>query len=315
MPNLGRSDLDIFPLALGGNVFGWTADAEESHAVLDSFVELGGNFIDTADAYSAWVPGNSGGESETIIGQWVTARGNRDRVIIGTKVSQHPDFTGLSATNIVEASDASLTRLGTDYIDLYWAHFDDVSVPLEETASAFNDLVVAGKVKYIGVSNYSAERVQEWVDVATANGLALPIALQPHYNLVHRTDFESKLLPVAEKNGLAVVPYFALASGFLSGKYRTKADLEGAQRAGGAGGYLTEAGLGVIDALEAIANEHKTEIATVALAWLLHRPTVAAPIASARTVEQLPALMASATLKLTADETASLDMASAAIAD
>ena len=311
MPTLGTSDLDVFPLALGGNVFGWTADEATSHAVLDSFVEQGGNFIDTADGYSAWVPGNTGGDSERIIGSWLAKRaGGAADVVVATKVSQHPDFKGLAAANVAAAADASLGRLGVDTIDLYWAHFDDATVPLEETATAISALVDAGKVRYIGLSNYTAERIEEWIGIAKANGLALPVALQPHYNLVHRHNFETTLAPVALANGLSVVPYFALASGFLSGKYRTKADLEGAARAGGAGGYLTDEGLAVIAALEEIAKSRGVEIATVALAWLRGRPTVAAPIASARTVEQLPALIASATLQLSAAEVAALDSAS-----
>ncbi|KQX05070.1 MULTISPECIES: aldo/keto reductase [unclassified Leifsonia] len=315
MPTIGSSDLDIFPLALGGNTFGWTSDAAASSAVLDAFTAGGGNFIDTADGYSSWVPGNTGGESETIIGEWMRARGNRDDVVIGTKVSQHPDFQGLSSFNVTAASEASLARLGTDHIDLYYAHFDDAETPLEETVAAFDALVTAGKIRYVGVSNYSAARVQEWIDIATREGFALPIALQPHYNLVHREPFESELAPVAAEHGLSVVPYFSLASGFLTGKYRTAADLEGAARAGGAGGYLTENGLAVIDALDAVASAHDAALATTALAWLLAKPTVVAPLASARTVEQLPELLAVAELTLTDAEIATLDAASSPLAD
>ncbi|MET1016994.1 MAG: aldo/keto reductase [Leifsonia flava] len=315
MPTIGSSDLDIFPLALGGNTFGWTSDAATSHAVLDAFTAGGGNFIDTADGYSSWVPGNSGGESETIIGEWMRTRGNRDDVVIGTKVSQHPDFTGLSSFNITAASEASLARLGTDHIDLYYAHFDDADTPLEETVAAFDALVTAGKIRYVGVSNYSAARVQEWIDIATREGFALPVALQPHYNLVHREPFESELAPVAAAHDLGVVPYFSLASGFLTGKYRTAADLEGAARAGGAGGYLDENGLAVISALDEVAAAHDAALATTALAWLLAKPTVVAPLASARTVEQLPELLAVAELTLTDDEIATLDAASAALAE
>lgn len=184
MPTIGHSDLTIFPLALGGNTFGWTSDETESHAVLDAFSAQGGNFIDTADSYSSWVEGNAGGESETISGNWMTKRSNRSENIIGTKVSQHPDFPGLSRKNIVAAADASLRRLGTDYIDLYYAHFDDQAVPLEETVGAFDDLVIAGKIRHVGLSNYSADRIREWIRIADENGYARPMALQPHYNLV-----------------------------------------------------------------------------------------------------------------------------------
>jgi aryl-alcohol dehydrogenase-like predicted oxidoreductase len=315
MPTIGSSDLTVFPLALGGNTFGWTSDEATSEVVLDTFLELGGNFIDTADSYSAWAPGNSGGESETIIGQWMTRRGNRDSVVLGTKVSQHPEFRGLSAANVAAASAASLTRLGTDHIDLYYAHFDDASTPLEETVSAFNDLIVAGKVRYVGLSNYSAARVAEWFTIAEANGFALPVALQPQYNLVHRAAFERDIAPLADKHGLGVVPYFALAAGFLTGKYRTRDDLEGAARGQMVGGYFTDEGLAVVSALDEIASARGVEIATVALAWLQAKPTVVAPIASASVVGQLDSLMAAASLTLTASELARLDKVSAAVAE
>jgi aryl-alcohol dehydrogenase-like predicted oxidoreductase len=313
MPTIGSSDLDVYPLALGGNTFGWTSDEAASFEVLDAYTAAGGNFIDTADGYSAWVPGNSGGESETIIGRWMSQRGNRDSVVIGTKVSQHPDFRGLSASNIAAAADASLQRLGTDSIDLYYAHFDDAATPLEETVTAFNDLVVAGKVRHVAVSNYSAERIEEWVTIARINGFALPVALQPHYNLVHREAFERDLAPVAERFNLGVMPYYSLASGFLTGKYRTQDDLAGAARGQAAGGYLTDEGLAVVRTLDEIASVHNAEIATVALAWLQSKPTVVAPVASASKVEQLGALMAAADLSLSEGELAALDAASAMV--
>ena len=313
MTTLGNSDLDVFPLALGGNVFGWTADEATSHQVLDAFVAGGGNLVDTADGYSAWVPGNSGGESETIIGSWLLARGRRDDVVIATKVSTHPEFKGLAASNVRAAAEASLARLGTDRIDLYYAHFDDESTPLEETVGAFNQLVEDGLVRHTAVSNYSAARIREWVAIAEANGWAKPVALQPHYNLVQRTAYEAELAPVARELNLSVLPYFALAAGFLAGKYRTKADLEGASRGGQVEGYLTEAGLQVVSTLDEVAAAHGTELSSVALAWLLAKPEVAAPIASARNLEQLPALLAGATLQLAADEVAALDAASAAV--
>jgi aryl-alcohol dehydrogenase-like predicted oxidoreductase len=313
MTRIGNSSLDVFPLALGGNTFGWTSDESTSHEVLDAFIAAGGNFVDTADGYSAWVPGNSGGESETIIGSWFAKRGNRDAVVLGTKVSQHPEFKGLAATNVAAAADASLARLGTDYIDLYYAHFDDASTPLEETASAFNDLVVAGKVRTVGLSNYTAARVAEWFAIAERNGFALPVALQPHYNLVHREPFESEFGAIVAEKQLAVVPYYALASGFLTGKYRSTDDLGLSPRGQGAGGYLTPEGLGVLAALDSIAAAHDVAVATVALAWLRSRPGIVAPLASARTVEQLPDLLASATLELTTEEISALDDASARV--
>jgi aryl-alcohol dehydrogenase-like predicted oxidoreductase len=314
MTTLGSSGIEVFPLNLGGNTFGWTSDEAESHRVLDAFTAGGGNFVDTADGYSAWAPGNSGGESETIIGSWLAARGNRDRVVVATKVSSHPQFKGLSAANVAAAADASLTRLGTDYIDLYYAHFDDADTPLEETAGAFDALVRAGKVRAIGVSNYSADRIREWFEVARRNGFALPVAVQPHYNLVARTAYERNIAPVAAAENLAVLPYYALASGFLTGKYRTTEDLSLGPRGGGAQKYLNEDGLAVIKSLSLIAETHGVEPASVALAWLRTRPGVAAPIASARTVSQLPALLASATLELSADDVAALDEVSGRLA-
>ncbi|MFC4068704.1 aldo/keto reductase [Actinoplanes subglobosus] len=304
---------DGLPLVLGGNTFGWTSDEAESHRVLDAFVAAGGTHIDTADSYSAWVPGNSGGESETIIGSWLAARGRRDDVEIGTKVSRHPKFRGLSAANVAAAADASLARLRTDVIDLYWAHFDDPDTPLDETAAAFDALVKAGKVRAIGLSNYSADRIREWFTIARRDGLTLPVALQPHYNLVHRAGFERDLAPIAAAESLAVVPYYSLASGFLTGKYRTADDLAGAPRGGAAAGYLNDTGLAVVKVLDDVAAGHGVAPASVALAWLRGRPDVAAPLASARTVEQLPALIAGATLELTSEERAALDDVSARI--
>ena len=310
MSKLGLSNLDVFPLCLGGNTFGWTSDEATSHAVLDAFVEQGGNFIDTADVYSVWAEGNQGGESERIIGSWLARRQRRDDVIIATKVAQHPEFKGLSAANIQAAADASLARLGTGYIDLYYAHQYDQATPVHEIATAFDALVKAGKIRHIGISNFPAELVDDWMNIAEELSLAKPVALQPHYNLVAREDFETNLQAVAERHELAVVPYFALASGFLSGKYRSAQDLAGAARAGMAGGYLDEHGLRVLQALEAVSAQTGAEMATVALAWLRTRSTVAAPIASARTVDQLPALMASATLELDAAQLELLDAAS-----
>ena len=301
---IGSSDLEIAPLALGGNVFGWTADRDASFEVLDAFVAGGGDFVDTADGYSAWAPGNSGGESETIVGEWLAARGARDRVTVATKVSTHPAYRGLSGDNVRAAADASLQRLGTDRIDLYYAHFDDAETPLEETVAAFSGLVDAGKVRAIGVSNYTAERVDEWFGVARAGGFHLPVALQPHYNL----------RVAAEREGLSVFPYFSLAEGFLAGKYREAGDATAAgasDRAEDAIRYLDDRGRAVLAALDATAAAHGVEVASVALAWLRRQPTVAAPIASARTTGQLPALLASLALELGDAELAALADASA----
>lgn len=314
MTRLGRSDLDILPLSLGGNVFGWTADHDTSFAVLDAFHAGGGNFIDTADGYSAWVPGNSGGESETLIGEWLASR-KPSNVVVATKVSTHPDFRGLSAANVRAAAEASLQRLGVDTIDLYYAHFDDAETPLEETVAAFGDLVSDGLVRHVAVSNYTAERVREWVSLAEASGVALPVAIQPHYNLVHRTDVERDIVPVAEQYGMSLVPYFALASGFLTGKYRTADATGDSPRAEGAAKLATPAGLALIDALEEVGHAHGASIATTALAWLRAQPAVAAPIASASKVEQVADLLASARLELGADELAHLSRASDAAQD
>ncbi|CAM5289177.1 Oxidoreductase OS=Streptomyces glaucescens OX=1907 GN=SGLAU_16165 PE=4 SV=1 [Streptomyces glaucescens] len=308
---LGSSDLEVFPLSLGGNVFGWTADQGQSFAVLDAYTAAGGNFVDTADSYSAWADGNSGGESETIIGAWLKARGNRDDVVLATKVSQHPEYPGLSAANIKAAADASLRRLGTDRIDLYYTHFDKPEVPVEEIIGALDELVRAGKVRHIAASNISPERLRASLEFSDREGLARYVALQPHYNLVSRDTYEGELQDVAARAGLAAVPYFALASGFLTGKYRPGAAVDSA-RAAGAGKHLdSERGRRVLDALDAVAAAHGVPVATVALAWLAAQPTVAAPIASARTPDQLPALLGVAELRLTEEELARLGEASA----
>jgi aryl-alcohol dehydrogenase-like predicted oxidoreductase len=309
---LGSSDLEVFPLSLGGNVFGWTADEATSFAVLDAYTAGGGNFIDTADSYSSWAEGNHGGESETIIGRWLGARGNRDDVVIATKVARHPDFRGLSGANIKAAADASLQRLGTDYIDLYYTHFDDdETIPVEEIIGALDELVKAGKVRAIATSNISPERLQESLDFSDREGLARYVALQPHYNLVSRDTYEGARQEIASRAGLAAVPYYALAAGFLTGKYRPGVTVE-SPRAGGAAKHLeSERGRKVLTALDEIAQSRGAEIATVALAWLAAQPTVAAPIASARTVEQLPALLAVADLELTDQELGRLTDASA----
>ncbi|WP_405871385.1 MULTISPECIES: aldo/keto reductase [unclassified Streptomyces] len=308
---LGSSGLEVFPLSLGGNVFGWTADEATSFAVLDAYAAAGGNFLDTADSYSAWVDGNQGGESETIIGKWVRARGNRDDVVIATKVSQHPGFPGLTAANIKAAADASLRRLGTDHIDLYYTHFDKPEVPVEEIIGALDELVKAGKVRHIAASNISPERLRASLEFSDREGLAKYVALQPHYNLVVRDQYEGELQDLADRYGLAAVPYFALASGFLTGKYRPGTTVDSPRAAGAAKHLESERGQRVLTALDEIAQAHDAPVATVALAWLAARPTVAAPIASARTVEQLPALVGVGELTLTEAEIGRLTVASA----
>ncbi|MEV6018557.1 MULTISPECIES: aldo/keto reductase [unclassified Streptomyces] len=308
---LGASDLEVFPLSLGGNVFGWTADETRSFAVLDAYAAAGGNFLDTADSYSAWVEGNEGGESETIIGKWLKTRGNREDIVVATKVSQHPAYPGLSGANIKAAADASLRRLGTDHIDLYYTHFDKTEVPVEEIIGALDDLVKAGKVRHIAASNISPERLRESLEFSDREGLARYVALQPHYNLVSRDTYEGALLDVASQAGLAAVPYFALAAGFLTGKYRPGTEVDSPRAAGAAKHLATDRGPRVLAALDEIAGAHGVAVPTVALAWLAAQPTVAAPIASARTVEQLPALLGVADLVLTDEELTRLSRASA----
>ncbi|MGW0855971.1 aldo/keto reductase [Streptomyces sp. NPDC002690] len=308
---LGTSALEVFPLALGGNVFGWTADEAQSFAVLDAYTAAGGNFVDTADAYSAWVPGNRGGESEALIGKWLKARGNRADVVVATKVGAHPEYRGLATGNVKSAVEESLRRLDTDYIDLYYTHYDDESVPVEEIVTTLDQLVKEGKVREIGASNISPERLRASLEFSEREGLARYVALQPHYNLVSRDTYEGAAQDLAAETGLGAVPYYALAAGFLTGKYRPGTQVESA-RAASAGAHLeSERGQKVLSALDTVAEAHGAEIATVALAWLASRPTVVAPIASARTPEQLPALLAVAELTLTGEELDRLDEASA----
>jgi aryl-alcohol dehydrogenase-like predicted oxidoreductase len=296
MISLRRTDLDVFPLCLGGNVFGWTADEAQSRAVLDAYAEAGGNFVDTANSYLV-----EHGRSETIIGRWLADRGNRDRIVVATKVGGGKGAVrNLRAETIKREAHASLERLRTDRIDLYYAHFDDEDTPLEETLRAFDDLVQAGTVRHLGASNYSPERLTAALEFQREHGLAEFTVLQPHYNLVER-DFERTLLPVADAWDLAVLPYFALAKGFLTGKYRPGSEVE-SQRATGARAYLDKGGDAVLTALDEIAAAHDTTVAAVALAWLLARPRVAAPIASARTTEQLEQILPAATLTLTPAE-------------
>jgi|SRR5258707_1961752 aryl-alcohol dehydrogenase-like predicted oxidoreductase len=310
MARIGSTKLEVFPLALGGNVFGWTADEKTSFAVLDAYAAAGGNFVDTADVYSAWAPGNSGGESETIIGRWLSSRGNREKMIIATKVGMHPKLSGLAPATIRTAAEKSLRRLQTDYIDLYYAHQDDENTPLEETLRAFGELVEEGKVRYVAASNYSAARLQEALSASDRAGLVRYVALQHHYNLVERDQYEGELANVVAREGLASIPYFALASGFLTGKYRPGAKVS-SQRAEKAGGYLNDRGIKVLAFLDEVAAAHDVSVASVALAWLAAQPTVVAPAASARTPEQLRDLLPVADLRLTKSEVSRLSEVSA----
>lgn len=301
MAELGRTDIEIYPLVLGTNTFGWNTEEAEAHAVLDAFTAAGGNLIDTADSYSVWAPGNSGGESETVIGTWL-AKNRHQNVLVATKVSQHPQFKGLAGPNVRAAAEASLKRLGVEAIDVYYAHFDDADTPLEETVAAFNDLVTAGKIRHIAVSNYSPERLREWLDITERTGAARPVALQPKYSLVSRGTFEPGLRDIAVAEGLSGLPYHALASGFLTGKYRTEEDLKQSVRGGSAAKHLNPSGLAIIEKLDQIAQARGVAVASVALAWTRTRPGIAAPIAGARTLDQLGPLLASAELELTKDE-------------
>jgi aryl-alcohol dehydrogenase-like predicted oxidoreductase len=301
MVKIGSSDLDVTRLCLGGNVFGWTADRDTSFAVLDAYTAAGGNFVDTADSYFWRAPGNSGGESETIIGEWMASRGNRDAVVVATKVGSWPERKGLSAKNIAEAVDDSLRRLRTDHIDLYYAHRDDPDTAQEETADAFDALVRAGKVRTIAASNFTTERLRSALEISTRDGLASYVALQPHYNLMEREEYESALAPLVESEGLACMPYYALAKGFLTGKYRPDTQVD-SQRSEGALAYLDDRGRTVLAMLDEIAAGHEVPVAAVALAWLADQPAVTAPIASARTPEQLAALLPMLDLHLTDDE-------------
>ena len=310
MARIGNTPLDVFPLCLGGNVFGWTADEAQSFATLDAYAAAGGNFVDTADVYSAWAPGNSGGESEAILGRWMAGRGNRDRIVVATKVGKLAGLTGLSAKTIRSAAEASLRRLGTDHIDLYYAHSDDPATPLDETLGAFDALVREGKVRAVAASNYTASRLSEALEVSRAAGFARFEALQPHYNLVHRAEYEGALSDLCVREGLSCFPYYALASGFLSGKYRPGTSVEGA-RAGAAAKYLDDRGVRALAALDPVAAARETTVAAVALAWLLARPAVVAPVASARTPAQLAELLPAVTLRLTDEEVRRLDAASA----
>jgi aryl-alcohol dehydrogenase-like predicted oxidoreductase len=304
MRTIPGTDLDVFPLCLGGNVLGWTADERTSHAVLDRYIEQGGNFIDTADMYA-------GGRSETIIGDWLDERRNRDWIVLATKVGMAPGLEGLRAGTIRAAAEASLERLQTDWIDVYYAHRDDPDTPLEETLGAFDDLVRGGLVRYVAASNYSAPRLAEALAVSEREGFAKFVALQPHYNLVERDAYEGELRDLCASGEIGCFPYYGLARGFLTGKYRPDGPRVESVRSAGALAYLDDRGVAVLDALAEIAGRHRASIGAVALAWLAAQPTVIAPIASARTPEQLAELLPMADLVLSPDELTRLDGASA----
>lgn len=296
---LGRSGLSTAPLVFGGNVFGWTADEATSHRLLDAFIDGGFNAVDTADVYSAWVPGHVGGESESVIGRWLKARGKRDDVLILTKVAMWPAQPGLSAANIASAVEGSLKRLQTDHIDLYQAHQDDPETPMEETLEAFDRLVKAGKVRAIGASNFTPDRLAEALKVSANNGLVRYETIQPKFNLYDRDEVEGALDAVTGKEGLGVIPYYGLAAGFLTGKYRTEADLQGKARGRTIGrDYLNDKGLRILAALDEAARSVSATRAQVALAWIMAHPSITAPIASATTIEQLTELMGAARLTL-----------------
>ena len=286
---LGSSDLEVYPFAFGGNVFGWTADENTSFELLDQYTELGFNFIDTADVYSAWVPGNKGGESETILGKWLHQKKNRDKLIISTKVGAEINEThkGLKKSYILREVEESLNRLQTDYIDLYFTHFDDTSTPVEEILEAYQQLIKEGKIRFIGTSNMSAERIEKSMEASKNNNLPAYTVLQPEYNLYDRKKYETEYEPLVKKYNLGVMTYFSLASGFLTGKYRSEADLSKSHRGGTISKYMNERGSRILETLETIAAENTATPAQVALAWLIQHPTVTVPIASASKLGQL----------------------------
>ncbi|MET4781975.1 aldo/keto reductase [Glaciihabitans sp. UYNi722] len=301
---LGQSDLRVFPLAIGGNVFGWTADSEATISILDTYFEHGGNFIDTADSYA-------GGRSEIMIGNWMRVRRNRSEMVVGTKIGKSADSPGVTASAVYRAVNSSLERLGTDYIDLLYLHIDDESVPFEETLLVVDDLIRSGKVRYFGVSDHSGNRLIEARVIAAQLGVTPMVALQNHYNLMHRSEFEGDLARVAAQQRLGVMPRFALASGFLSGKYRTKADLGRNSRGIEAARYLNKRGQRILAALDQVAWEQRVSVATAALAWLLAKPDIVAPVASASLTEQVHELVAAASVQLNRHQVAELDRASA----
>ncbi len=310
---LGKSGLETAPLVLGGNVFGWTADEPTSFAILDAFVDAGFNMIDTADIYSFWAPGNQGGESETVIGNWLKKRGGRDKVLIGSKVGYEmsPTQRGLKRSYILKTVEESLKRLKTDYIDLYQSHIDDPDTPVDETLEAHAQLVRQGKARFIGASNFGAPRLKESLETSRKKGHPRYQTLQPLYNLSDRKDFEAELEPLCVEEGLGVITYFSLASGFLTGKYRSEKDLEGKSRAGEVKKHMTPRGQKILAALDEVARKHEVKQGQIALAWLLARPSVTAPISSATSLDQLAELIEATRIKLDRGSIAALDQASA----
>lgn len=310
---LGHSDLFVYPITFGGNVFGWTINEQQSFEVLDGFTDEGFNFIDTADSYSHWVPGHTGGESETIIGNWMEARKNRQQVIIATKVGSIPGTTkkSLAKDYILKCVDESLKRLKTDYIDLYQSHYDDPETPIEDTLEIYDQLIRAGKVRWIGASNFSAARLTEALDIAQKLSLPKYQTFQPEYNLYKREVYEQEFEDVVVENQLGLINYYALASGFLSGKYRSEADLNKSQRGAGIKGYLNDRGFKILKALDQVAEQYNANPASIALAWLIARPSVTAPIASVTNLLQLQDLVKAANIKLDVEDIAILDEASA----
>ncbi|KOS07209.1 alcohol dehydrogenase [Flavobacterium akiainvivens] len=305
---LGTTGLHMYPIAFGGNVFGWTIDQNKSFEILDAFTGAGFNFIDTADVYSRWAPGNASGESEAIIGNWLRERNNRSEVIIATKVGSDMGDSkkGLKKDYIIQAAEASLKRLKTDYIDLYQTHFDEESTPVQETLEAYQQLIKDGKVRYIGTSNMSPERIKESLQTSQEHGLPLYETLQPHYNMLDRQGYESTYEQLALANNLGVIPYFSLASGFLTGKYRTKEDLGKSARGGDMDKNFNERGFRILAALDKVAAQYNATPTTVALAWLINRPSITAPIVSATSISQLDSLIAAPKLSLTAEDVAFL---------
>jgi aryl-alcohol dehydrogenase-like predicted oxidoreductase len=308
MITIPETDLAVHELCLGTNVFGWSADESESHAVLDAYAAHGGNFVDTADMYSAWKEGNVGGESETIIGNWMKKHGNRDQMVVATKVAKLPTRPGLSPANIAAACDESLKRLQTDHIDIYYAHHDDPTVPLEDVLGAFAQLIAEGKVRYIAASQYTGARLQEALDVSAKHNLPSYIALQDQYNLVSRNPFETEQQPVLAAHGISAIPFYGLARGFLSGKYREGKVVESV-RAEGVKEFATPKGYQILSVMDEIAAAHKSSVSAVSLAWLRSNPQLSTPIASARTVEQLVEIVQ--VIELAADEVAALNAVSA----
>ncbi len=309
---IGQTNLEVAPFNLGGNVFGWTLDEKRSFEILDAFAEAGFNFIDTADMYSYWVDGGAGGQSETIIGKWMKTRGNRDKIIIATKVGGPTGVneTDSSRKHILEAVEKSLKRLQTDYIDLYYLHYDDGKTPVEETLRAFDELVKAGKVKHIAASNISPERLRESLEFSEKNNLPAYQALQPLYNLVEREGYETGYAATVAEHNLTVFPYYALAAGFLTGKYRSEADFNKSPRGQGAAQYLNEKGLNILNALDQIAEKHNAVPASVALAWLSAQPNIGGPVASATSLEQLQQILSGTSLNLDSADLERLDKAS-----